>query len=149
MDLAEKANFFTMDVIVDLATGAPFGNLSEDKDMHDYSRTMAELQPIFAIVGVLGAVSRIIQIPSIGRFFFPTAKDNFGMGKLIACVNFLNDAICHIHPQLICICRIAQEKVSERFSPTRNGKEKPDILQSFINHGLSEEETVSEALLLM
>jgi hypothetical protein len=91
MDLAEKANFFTMDVIVDLATGAPFGDLSEDRDMHDYTRTMAELQPVFAIVGVLGTVSRIIQIPSIGKFFFPTAKDNFGMGKLIASVDSLNN----------------------------------------------------------
>jgi hypothetical protein len=84
MDLAEKANFFTMDVIVDLATGAPFGDLGEDRDIHDYTRIMAELQPVFAIVGVIGAVSRIMQIPSIGKFFFPTAKDQLGIGKLIA-----------------------------------------------------------------
>jgi hypothetical protein len=86
MDLAEKANFFTMDVIVDLATGAPFGDLTEDKDMHDYTRTMAELQPVFAIVGVMGWVSRIIQIPAIGKHMFPTAQDEFGMGKLIGSV---------------------------------------------------------------
>jgi Asp-tRNA(Asn)/Glu-tRNA(Gln) amidotransferase A subunit family amidase len=86
MDLAEKANFFTMDVIVDLATGAPFGDLTEDKDMHNYSRTMAELQPVFAMVGVMGWVSRIIQIPAIGKYMFPTAQDEFGMGKLIASV---------------------------------------------------------------
>ena len=86
MDLAEKANFFTMDVIVDLATGAPFGDLTEDRDMHNYSRTMAELQPVFAIVGVMGWLSRIIQIPAIGKHMFPTAQDEFGMGKLIASV---------------------------------------------------------------
>ena len=49
----------------------------------------------------------------------------------------------------MCIYRIAQEKASERFGPNRSGKETPDILQSFINHGLTEQETVSEALLLM
>jgi hypothetical protein len=89
MDLAEKANFFTMDVIVDLATGAPFGDLSQDKDMHDYSKTMSEAQPIFATIGVLGPVSRILQTPAIGKFFFPTAQDKVGMGKLIGCVKFL------------------------------------------------------------
>jgi hypothetical protein len=48
------------------------------------------------------------------------------------------------------LCRIAQEKVAERFDPVRRLKiEKPDILQSFINHNLTQEEAVSESLLLM
>ena len=37
MDLAQKTQFFTIDVITDLATGASFGDLTSDADQHEYS----------------------------------------------------------------------------------------------------------------
>lgn len=88
MDFSEKANFFTMDVITDLATGKPFGDLSEDKDLHDYMRTTAEAQPAYVLIGVLPSINRILQIPAIGKMVFPTAQDEIGMGKLIGLVAF-------------------------------------------------------------
>jgi hypothetical protein len=39
VDMARKIGFFTMDVITDLAFAKPFGNLKNDKDMHDYIRS--------------------------------------------------------------------------------------------------------------
>ena len=46
--------------------------------------------------------------------------------------------------------RIAEEKVVERFDPdSRKKLVKPDIIQSFINNGLTQEETLSESLLMM
>jgi hypothetical protein len=46
--------------------------------------------------------------------------------------------------------RIAQGKVAERFSSgTGPGIAQMDMLQSFINHGLSQDEAVSESLIQM
>lgn len=36
MDLGQKGQFFTLDVISDLAFGEPFGYLKEDDDVFDY-----------------------------------------------------------------------------------------------------------------
>ena len=46
--------------------------------------------------------------------------------------------------------RIAQQKVAERYSTNEETRvEKSDMLQSFIRHGLSQEEAVSESLVQM
>ena len=85
MDLSEKINFFTMDVIVDLAMGAPFGNLIHDKDMHGYLKIMSDMGPIFSLLAVLPyEFTRILQIPAIGYWVFPSSRDELGLGKLIS-----------------------------------------------------------------
>lgn len=126
MDLSEKCNFFTMDVITDIGTGKPFGDLDADKDLDDYLKIQGEAQPAYVLIGVLPSLTRLLQIPAIGNLIFPTGRDEFGMGKLI---NF------------------TETQIAKRFSP-ENKIEKPDILQSFINHGLTEKDTVAESLLL-
>lgn len=46
--------------------------------------------------------------------------------------------------------RVAQNIVAKRFSADENEKvERMDMLQSFIKHGLSEEEAVAESLIQM
>jgi hypothetical protein len=87
MDLAQKAQYFTIDVITDLAIGAPFGDLSSDADQHDYLRTTMEAQPAFVMIGSVPSVNKFIQIPFIGKRLFPTAEDEIGMGKMIGFVN--------------------------------------------------------------
>jgi len=129
MDLAQKAQFFTIDVITDLATGAPFGDLPSDSDQNEYLKTTTEAQAAFIMICSMPALTKIIQIPSIGKWLFPTSQDEIGMGKLIG---------------------IAEEKVVERFDPdSRKKLVKPDIIQSFINNGLTQEETLSESLLMI
>jgi hypothetical protein len=60
------------------------------------------------------------------------------------------DPIYPLTTILIFFRRIAQEKVAERFSSgTGPGSAQMDMLQSFINHGLSEDEAVSESLIQM
>jgi hypothetical protein len=87
MDLAQKAQFFTIDVITDLATGAPFGDLTSDSDQNEYLRTASEAQPVFVMISSLPALTKIIQIPSLGKWLFPTSQDEIGMGKLIGSVH--------------------------------------------------------------
>jgi len=87
MDLAEKAQFFTIDVITDLATGAPFGDLTSDADQHEYLRTATEAQPAFVMISSIPALTKIIQIPFIGKWLFPTSQDKIGMGKMMGCAS--------------------------------------------------------------
>jgi hypothetical protein len=87
MDLAEKAQFFTLDVITDLATGAPFGDLTSDADQHKYLRTASEAQPVFVMISSIPALTKIIQIPFIGKWLFPTSQDKIGMGKMMGCAS--------------------------------------------------------------
>ena len=145
MDLAQKAQYFTIDVITDLATGAPFGDLTSDSDQNEYLRTTSEAQPAFVMISSLPALTKIIQIPSLGKWLFPTSQDEIGMGKLIGFVD-----LCVVRDRLLTLTRIAEEKVAERFkTDSRKKLVKPDIIQSFITNGLTQEETLSESLLMM
>jgi hypothetical protein len=90
MDLAQKASFFTIDVIMDLATGAPFGDLTSDADQNEYLRTTSEAQPAFVMISSMPALTKLIQIPFIGKRLFPTSQDEIGMGKLIGFVYLIS-----------------------------------------------------------
>lgn len=89
MDLAQKTQFFTIDVITDLATGAPFGDLPSDTDQNEYLRTATEAQPAFVMISSVPALTKFIQIPFVGKRLFPTSQDEIGMGKMIGFVNYL------------------------------------------------------------
>jgi len=127
MDLAEKAQFVALDAILDIATGAPMGDLQHDEDVNSYLKTTAAALPPLIMLGSVPSVQNFLHIPFIAKRLFPTAEDEIGMGKLIG---------------------IAQKKVAERFSSGAGpGKAKMDMLQSFISHGLSQDEAVSESLI--
>jgi hypothetical protein len=97
------------------------------------------------MISSLPALTKIIQIPSLGKWLFPTSQDEIGMGKLIGFVD-----LCVVRDRLLTLTRIAEEKVVERFdTASRKKLVKPDIIQSFITNGLTQEETLSESLLMM
>jgi hypothetical protein len=83
MDLAKKAQFFTIDTIMDVASGAPLGDLENDADVFDYLRTTASALPILNMVASVPAVQNFLQIPFLAKQLFPTAEDKIGFGKLI------------------------------------------------------------------
>lgn len=83
MDLAQKAQFFTLDTIMDIATGAPMGDLESDEDIHSYLKTTADALPALIMMGSVPAVHALIQTPFIAKKLFPTAEDKIGLGKLI------------------------------------------------------------------
>ncbi|EXF74123.1 hypothetical protein CFIO01_09500 [Colletotrichum fioriniae PJ7] len=47
LDFGRKAQFFTLDVISDLAFGEPFGFVGSDSDMYEYIKTTEENLPVF------------------------------------------------------------------------------------------------------
>ena len=60
-NMARKIGFFTMDVITDLAFAKPFGNLKNDKDMHDYIRSTEAMVPIGLRMTAIPALRTLFQ----------------------------------------------------------------------------------------
>ena len=87
MDLCEKAGYFTMDVIIELATGASFGNLTSDSDQHDLLRLNRKQSPALVLIGSMPWVLKLLQIPFIGKRLFPSDKDKVGYGRVLRSVS--------------------------------------------------------------
>ena len=50
MDLARKAQYFTLDVIVDISTRVPFRDLIYNEDRYEYLQSTANSLPVIAMV---------------------------------------------------------------------------------------------------
>jgi cytochrome P450 len=123
MDFAQKAQFFTLDVISDIAFGKEFGYLANDKDMFSYIKTTEDTIPVMILVGALPWLAQVLH-SRLFKSLLPTDKDVYGLGKVMG---------------------IAKEVVGERFGP--NKKEQRDMLGSFVRHGLTQREAESETLM--
>ncbi|KAL1612353.1 hypothetical protein SLS60_000579 [Paraconiothyrium brasiliense] len=122
MDLAQKVQYLTLDVISSLAFGKTFGMLQNDADVDDYLRSSEEGLAAGNTALALG-VSWLAHAPFIGKFIAPSPNDDTGFGKMIAaCFRFVDERAAN---------------------PT---DKRSDMLASFIRHGLSGDELRSEAL---
>ncbi|KAH7346262.1 cytochrome P450 [Rhexocercosporidium sp. MPI-PUGE-AT-0058] len=124
MDWAHVAQYFTMDVLTDVAFSQPFGYLKQNSDLHDYIKTVRAYIPVLELQTNIPFVNTILSSTIVRKLMAPTAKDRIGMGKIMG---------------------IAKEIVGERFGP--DAKVQNDMLGSFVRHGLTLAETESEALL--
>jgi hypothetical protein len=122
-DMAEKASFFTMDAISDLAFSHTWGCLENDADVDDWFRSMELFLPLAIRAATIPFISDLFAVPFISRLAMPSEKDETGPGRLL---------------------RICRKIVSERFKSSDPGKI-PDMLGSFIRHGVPEHEAVAEA----
>ncbi|KAF2868641.1 cytochrome P450 [Massariosphaeria phaeospora] len=123
MDLAQKVQYFTLDVISALAFGRPFGYLDQDDDVYDYIKITTSYIPVMMTVANVPALAKILH-SRLFRGLLPTESDKLGFGAFIG---------------------VAKKMVAERFGPS--AKSCPDMLGSFVRHGLSQEEASGEALL--
>ena len=71
MDLARKAQYFTLDVVVDVATSAPFGDLIHDEDRYEYLELTANSLPAIALVSSVPWAGKLLQHPWIGKLVSP------------------------------------------------------------------------------
>lgn len=123
MDLARKAQFFTLDVISTIGFGEPFGDLTSDTDVHGYIKAAGEflsLSPWFAALGL----TPILQYPPIARLFGPSEKDALGVGRIMAAARGIIEA---------------------RLQKPTEGRS--DMLASFMRHGLTKDDLFTESLL--
>ena len=82
MDLDEKASFFTLDVISDLAFGQAFGYLTEDRDVYDYLKMSKSAIPFMVTVADVPALAGILQSRLL-RGIMPSEADKAGFGAFI------------------------------------------------------------------
>ncbi|KAK5082769.1 hypothetical protein LTR05_006649 [Lithohypha guttulata] len=126
VDIGQKIQFLTLDIITCLASGRPFGWL-EDEDKYEYIATMEANFPAMNFMSAVPVLSRLMRAPAFQRMTLPTVKDRVGMGKVKA---------------------VAHEIIAKRFEENKTQKQpRNDMLQSMINHGLNEGEIADDSLL--
>ncbi|KAK3330032.1 cytochrome P450 86A1 [Apodospora peruviana] len=112
MDLAEKAQFLTLDIISDLAIGKCFECLNEDRDTHGQITFVSGSVPLMVVMSIVPASFVLLQNP-IARALLPTDKKE-GVERMMA---------------------LAQENAAKRYGPDRIEGAR-DMLGSFVAHGL-------------
>ncbi|KAL7948158.1 cytochrome P450 [Trichoderma barbatum] len=123
VDFGRKVQYFTLDVISDIAYGAPFGFIETDTDVYEYIKTTEKNLPMVMVVTVFPWLLRLLNSPIL-KGLLPSTKDRLGFGRIMS---------------------IARDVAAERFKP--DVKAERDMLGSFIRHGLTQTESESEILL--
>ena len=114
--------YFTLDVISTVAFGQAFGFLESDTDPFGYIANLQEFLPAILVLGAYTELQKILRLPAL-KAVLPKSTDKRGLAKVMG---------------------FAKDRVHERFG------EKPvvrnDMLGSFINRGLTQEQLESETL---
>lgn len=82
MDFAKKGQFFTLDVISDLAFGKAFGYLEKDEDVYDYIKIIDSVIPFMLVMANLPSLARLTQTKLL-RGLLPKETDKLGFGAFI------------------------------------------------------------------
>ncbi|KAL3473901.1 cytochrome P450 [Aspergillus californicus] len=123
MDLAQKAQFFTIDVITELVTGASFGNLALDQDRYEYLHATDRLVVIMSYITNIPWITWFFQLPWVAARFALDGTEETGPGKMIGIVKDIIEK------------RVSEDKPTE-----------PDMLQTFLDNGITKEEAVFETM---
>ena len=83
LDFSKVAQYYTLDVVTDIAFGKPFGYLETNDDLYDYHSTFAQQAPMISIINSMPSVSRFLNQDWAKKFWAPTSKDKAGVGKLM------------------------------------------------------------------
>ena len=82
-DFGRKAQYFTLDVIADLAYGEPFGFLSRDEDRFGYLAITEKTFTMFLSVTIYPWVYDIMA-SRVFKFVLPSEQDRTGFGRFMA-----------------------------------------------------------------
>ena len=85
VDFALKTQFFTLDVISDIAFGKAFGDLDADKDVSSLIQTSEETLPMIVLLGAFPWLANVFFAYPF-KLLLPSDKDTVGLGKLIGFV---------------------------------------------------------------
>lgn len=85
VDMATKFQLLTLDIISEIAFGNAFGNLTADKDVSSYMKTMEDMFPLIILLGTWPALTKIF-FSKLLRPFLPKETDTVGIGKLMGFV---------------------------------------------------------------
>lgn len=123
MNLAQKVQFMTLDVISDIGFGQAFGDLSSNSDANDYIK--ATEKGMFAITLVMASgLMPILQWPPLARRIGFSEKAKSGIGMVLA---------------------TARKMIDDRLKTETF--QKSDMLAAFMRHGLNKDDLFTEAWL--
>lgn len=81
-DMAEKTQFFALDVIGDVSLGQPFGYLDKDEDLYNYNEINATSLPAMSVMSVLPSLANVVHTWPL-RLLLPKEGDQIGFGRLM------------------------------------------------------------------
>ncbi|KAK0739351.1 cytochrome P450, partial [Apiosordaria backusii] len=124
-DLCAKAHFFSLDVISDASFGKAFGFLVEDRDLHRFIEINDSAVPIMNILQAIPSLTGVVYRWPF-NLALPKDGDGVGFGRLMG---------------------LAKRCVEERLHP--DAKPGQDMLQAFINGGMTYDELVQHMFVQM
>lgn len=81
-DLGQKVQYFTLDVISDIAFGEPFGFLETNSDVYKYIETTEQALPMVMVTTVVPSLVKVLASPLL-KSALPSDKDVFGFGRVM------------------------------------------------------------------
>ncbi len=81
LDFGRKAQYFTLDVISDVAYREPFGFMETDSDLYDYTKIVESVFVAAAMVTIFPWINWILNL-SIMKAVLPSDEDLLGIGKI-------------------------------------------------------------------
>lgn len=123
MDFAVLAGYFTLDILTQIAFGQALGFLVKNEDLYDYHKSSAAYYPIMELGSNHPAILSILNSRMM-EGAAPKPTDKLGFGAIVG---------------------VAHKAVAARFGP--DAKKVPDMMGSFIDHGLTQQECEVESLL--
>jgi hypothetical protein len=82
IDFGRKAQYFTLDVISDVAYGQAFGFMRTDSDVYDYIGTTERTVPMAMLTTVLPWMVKLFTSPAF-KTLLPSEKDRLGFGRVM------------------------------------------------------------------
>ncbi|RKU45312.1 hypothetical protein DL546_007167 [Coniochaeta pulveracea] len=122
VELASKIQYFTLDVISNLAFGSKLGYVRDDADTYGYIKTTQQTVPFLMTTCLMPTVVAIIQSPKL-KWLLPDAENMVGIGTVM---------------------KMARDAVDRRFGP--KAEIRRDMLGSFVAHGLTQQEAYGECI---
>lgn len=86
LDLANMAQFFTLDSISKLSFGEEFGLIREERDIHRHIESVGEVAPTAVVIAAVPYLRTIVGSKFVLRLVGPKAGDERGLGRIMACV---------------------------------------------------------------
>jgi cytochrome P450 len=126
VDFAYIAQYFALDVLTDLAFGEPLGFLSTETDLFSYIEKSANFLPLMELGTNHPWVHRILTNPLVSFLAGPKPGDKTGLGAVMG---------------------VVKRAISQRFEGCLEEGHRRDMLDSFISHGLNQDEAESESML--
>lgn len=146
LDFCNLAQYFTLDVISDIAFGEPFGCLMQDTDVHGYATTFEDSGKYILIVSLFPGIARLLERKWVKDLLgAPSAKDKSGLGKLFGLSReIVSKRLRSEKPEQL-------DMLGKSAAQVRTQMTRADLAEigSFIRHGLTQKQAELEVAFQM